>query len=127
MNARTAAATGLLTAVLLATSALDAQTGDPSPAPEPDVVVEVEGLSCPFCAYGIEKKFVEREEVDSVFVALEENEVRLWLKPDFELTDAEVKETVEKAGFTPGPIRRPPDGGGGGGEDHGQDGGAAGT
>jgi len=125
MNARTAAATGLLTALLLATSALAAQTTDPPLVP--DVVVEVEGLSCPFCAYGIEKKFVEREEVDSVFVALEENEVRLWRKPDFELTDSEVKETVEKAGFTPGPIRRPAEGGGGGGGDHGEDGGAAGT
>jgi len=109
MNARTAAATGLLTALLLATSVLEAQTGDSPPVP--DVVVEVEGLSCPFCAYGIEKKFVEREEADSVFVELEENEVRLWVKPDFELTDAEVEETVEKAGFTPGPIRRPPEGG----------------
>ena len=30
----------------------------------PDVVVEVRGLSCPFCAYGIEKKFDERAAVD---------------------------------------------------------------
>lgn len=75
--------------------------------PPPDIVVEVRGLSCPFCAYGIEKKFDERAAVDVVEVAMEENEVRLWLKPGEELTDAAVRRTVDEAGFTPGEIRRP--------------------
>ena len=73
----------------------------------PDIVVEVRGLSCPFCAYGVEKKFDERAAVDVVEVAMEEAEVRLWLKPGEELTDAAVRRTVDEAGFTPGEIRRP--------------------
>ncbi|MEX2472658.1 MAG: heavy metal-associated domain-containing protein [Gemmatimonadota bacterium] len=75
--------------------------------PPPDIVVEVNGLSCPFCAYGIEKKFVERPEVDSIVVELAENEVHLWLKSGEELSDEAVRRTVEEAGFTPGEIRRP--------------------
>jgi len=73
----------------------------------------VNGLSCPFCAYGIEKKFDERPEVASIVVALEGNEVRLWLKAGQELSDEEVRRTVEEAGFTPGTIRRPEPGGAG--------------
>lgn len=80
--------------------------------PPPDVAVEVNGLSCPFCAYGIEKKFVERPEVESVVVELEENEVHLWLKPGEELSDEAVRRTVKDAGFTPGEIRRSEQGGG---------------
>ncbi|MDT8368987.1 MAG: heavy metal-associated domain-containing protein [Longimicrobiales bacterium] len=79
--------------------------------PPPDIVVEVNGLSCPFCAFGIEKKFVERPEVDSVFVALQENTVHLWLNSGEELSDEEVRRTVDRAGFTPGEIRRPEPGG----------------
>jgi len=106
------AALGVLAALLLSPSSLQAQASDTASAAEPHVVVQVQGLSCPFCAYGIEKKFVEREEVDSVFVALEQNEVRLWLKPGMELTATEIEEAVEEAGFTPGRIRRPPERGG---------------
>lgn len=85
----------------------DALDAPAAARPPPDVVVEVGGLSCPFCAYGIEKKFVEREEVDSVFVALERNEVRLWLVSGRELSDEAVRRTVERAGFSPGAVRRP--------------------
>jgi len=106
------AAFGIVAALVLSPPPLQAQASDTASAREPDAVVQVRGLACPFCAYGTEKKFVEREEVDSVFVALEENEVRLWLKPGMELTDTEVEETVEEAGFTPGRIRRPSEGGG---------------
>ncbi len=80
---------------------------EPPRAGPPEVVVEVGGLTCPFCAYGLEKKFVEAAPVDSVEVGLEEGEVRLWLKPDREMTDAEVRGVVRDAGFTPGEVQRP--------------------
>jgi len=92
-------------AIHVSATSLAAQ-GEPR-EPPPDIVVEVRGLSCPFCAYGIEKKFDERPAVDAVEVAMEEDEVRLWLKPGAELTDAAVRRTVDEAGFTPGEIRRP--------------------
>lgn len=74
----------------------------------PALVVEVAGLTCPFCAYGLEKKFLEAPAVDSVSVGLEEGEVRLWLEPGGELTDERARRIVRDAGFTPGEIRRPP-------------------
>lgn len=96
----------ILTATTV-TPGLSAQETAQRPMPEADVVVAVDGLSCPFCAYGLEKKFIEREEVDSVFVALDDNEVHLWLKSGSELSDEAVRETVEDAGFSPRAIRRP--------------------
>lgn len=84
----------------------EAETEPPRAGP-PEVVVEVGGLTCPFCAYGLEKKFVEAAPVDSVEVGLETGEVRLWLKPEREMTDAEVRDVVRDAGFTPGEVRRP--------------------
>lgn len=97
---------------LLAAGASGQETGkeDPGlsgPMESPDVIAEVAGLSCPFCAYGLEKKFVEAPGVDSVSVALEEGEVRLWLESGREMTDDEVRRIVRDAGFTPGEIRRP--------------------
>lgn len=101
----------LLATLLAALPGSATEPGAPEAAspqePPPDVAVEVNGLSCPFCAYGIEKKFVERPEVESVVVALEENEVHLWLRSGQELSDEQVRRTVEEAGFTPGAIRRP--------------------
>lgn len=100
-------AAALLTLALAPGGETAAQEASSAARTPPDVVVEVSGLSCPFCAYGVEKKFVEREEVDSVFVALEQNEVRLWLRPGRDLSDDAVRRTVEDAGFTPGALRRP--------------------
>lgn len=96
--------------LLTAPSGLEAQSPSEDTETPADVVVQVQGLSCPFCAYGIEKKFVDRTEVDSVFVALGQNEVRLWLQPDRTLSDDAVRATVNEAGFTPGEIRRPSNG-----------------
>lgn len=107
MKISTVAVVTLFAALALPAPWLAAQGPGEGPQSPPDVVVQVGGLSCPFCAYGIEKKFVERAEVDSVFVALDQNEVRLWLKRGRELPDRAVRGTVEEAGFTPGTIRRP--------------------
>lgn len=107
MNRLTLVLVFSIATLFLLTSPLSAQASPPEDEAPPDIVVEVAGMSCPFCAYGIEKKFVEREEVDSVFVALKESEVRLWLKPGEALSNDEVRATVDKAGFTPGEIRRP--------------------
>lgn len=116
--------TRVLTAVVVATLIPATGTAGQEPAAERpvpaersgifDVVVEVAGLTCPFCAYGLEKKFVEEPAIDSVAVGLEEGEVRLWLKPDLTLPDEGLRRIVRDAGFTPGEIRRPepPDGDG---------------
>ncbi len=106
-----AVAAALLFAATAPLPRLAAQSPAADRQPPPEVIVEVGGLSCPFCAYGIEKKFVERDKVDSVFVALEQSEVRLWLRPERALSDAAARRTVREAGFTPGEIRRPANGG----------------
>ena len=63
--------------------------------------LRVDGLSCPFCAYGIEKKLIHTEGVESVTVDLEKGLVIVNVQEGVVLTEAQLKQLVEDAGFTP--------------------------
>lgn len=108
--------TGALTLPLLAlalsvTPAL-AQETDSNPAVEAeaaesaDIVLRVDGLACPFCAYGLEQKLKALDATDSVEVKLNEGEVFLFLKADKTVEDELLTKTVEEAGFVVRAIRR---------------------
>lgn len=68
------------------------------------VEVEVKGLSCPFCAYGLEKHFQELDGVLSVSIDIKKGLMTLSIRDDMELSTETIEETVKKAGFTPGKI-----------------------
>ena len=59
----------------------------------------VNGLSCPFCVFGIEKKLLDVHGVRDVEVFLDEGRIALTFQPDSEATVDELEEAVEKAGF----------------------------
>ena len=61
--------------------------------------LRVNGISCPFCAYGIEKKLGAREGVESVEVRLDEGAVIVRTRPGGELTEERARKAVEAAGF----------------------------
>mgnify|MGYP005853382951 CR=1 FL=1 len=61
--------------------------------------LQVNGLACPFCAYGIEKKLGGLEGVCSVEVRLDEGSVIVTTRPGATLTEARAREAVEAAGF----------------------------
>ena len=61
--------------------------------------LRVNGLSCPFCAFGIEKKLLDVAGVRDVEVFLDEGRVALGFVPNSEATVADLEEAVEKAGF----------------------------
>lgn len=61
--------------------------------------LRVNGLSCPFCAFGIEKKLLDVEGVTKVEVLLDEGRLRLQLSPGNSATPAAIETAVEKAGF----------------------------
>jgi len=61
--------------------------------------LQVNGISCPFCAYGIEKKLGAREGVESVEVRLDEGAVIVRTRPGVELTEERARKAVEAAGF----------------------------
>ena len=89
-------ATGLLAAALLA-PALPASV----PAQVTGVTVRVDGLSCPFCAYSLEKKLKEVDGVENLVIHVDEG-VAIFEPAEGQGADFDVlSEVVKKAGFTP--------------------------
>lgn len=67
--------------------------------------VEVEGMSCPFCAFGLEKRLRKVDGVDRVEVHLEAGMAVLSAVAGGSIVLAAIPEAVERAGFTPGEVR----------------------
>ncbi len=61
--------------------------------------LQVHGMACPFCAFGIEKKLLDVEGVTKVEVLLDEGRLQLQLAPGNAATPAAFEAAVEKAGF----------------------------
>ncbi len=66
--------------------------------------VEVNGMSCPFCAFGVEKKLAEVKGVAEVRVGMKRGRADLFAVDGESIDVAMVPEAVRKAGFTPGTI-----------------------
>lgn len=63
--------------------------------------VQVDGLGCPFCAYGLEKKFKEFKGIKNVAIDIETGDFSFDYPSDKALTMEAVVKQVEKAGYTP--------------------------
>lgn len=63
--------------------------------------VKVDGLGCPFCAYGLEKKFKELKGIKGVKIEMETGIMTFKYPVEKTLTIAKVEQQVEKAGYTP--------------------------
>ncbi len=60
----------------------------------------VDGLACPFCAYGIEKKLNAIDGVDEVDIDLKNGLVTVDLNEGERLNDAQMTQLFKDAGFT---------------------------
>jgi copper chaperone CopZ len=103
----------VLTAVILTTGLIG-----PAQAGVKSLTVKVDGLACPFCAYGLEKKLKKVEGVEKLNIDINTGEVilnvtagtRLTAAPDAEKKAStglviQVQKAVEEGGFTPRAIR----------------------
>lgn len=63
--------------------------------------VQVDGLGCPFCAYGLEKKFKELKGIKQVKIAMETGIMDFTYPAEKDLSIERVSQQVEKAGYTP--------------------------
>ncbi|WP_375252456.1 heavy-metal-associated domain-containing protein [Dokdonia donghaensis] len=63
--------------------------------------VQVDGLGCPFCAYGLEKKFKEFKGIKKVEIDIETGDFSFQYPSERNLTMQAVVKQVEKAGYTP--------------------------
>lgn len=76
------------------------QAQDQDKVEDPDAIVYVDGLACPFCAYGLEKKLDDYDAVQELQVEIEEGRILLVFREGQALTKDEIDQAVEEAGFT---------------------------
>lgn len=66
----------------------------------PSYRLEVAGLACPFCAYGIEKKLSRLDGVETVATHIKEGAVIVTMSEGARLDETTADTAVEDAGFT---------------------------
>lgn len=62
--------------------------------------VQVDGLGCPFCAYGLEKKFKEFKQISDVKIEMETGIMTFGYPTEEMLTLTQVEDQVDEAGYT---------------------------
>lgn len=63
-------------------------------------LIRVDGLACPFCVYGIEKKLKSIDGVEGVDVDLEKGVVSVNTRANVKLTESGMVKLFKDAGFT---------------------------
>jgi len=72
---------------------------------KPKVTVRVDGLTCPFCAYGLEKRMKRLSAVKELSINIKEGTVELVPKEGRHIDIDDVKDAVANGGFTSREIR----------------------
>ncbi len=70
--------------------------------------LRVDGLACPFCSYGIEKKFMQTPGVESVKFDLEQGLVIVSVAKGIRLSEEQLDALIKDAGFTLRGVRELP-------------------
>lgn len=65
------------------------------------IKIRVDGMSCPFCAYGLEKKIKKIPGAKNVTIQLKKGEVTFDVPVNKEPTKEKLQKVVKEAGFTP--------------------------
>jgi len=73
-------------------------------------VLQVEGLACPYCGYGVEKQFRQHDGVKSTDIDLEHGVVIVTVAPGTRFSDSELERIVDDAGFELGGVKQRPGG-----------------
>jgi len=68
--------------------------------------IQVDGLSCPFCAYGLEKNLKKVNGIESVDIDMKTGKATVIIKSDRQVDDQALRQAVKKAGFTARGITR---------------------
>lgn len=87
----------IILAMLLTTLATESTAQE---ATVDNFTVQVDGLGCPFCAYGLEKKFKEFKGIDGVNIEMETGVFTFTYPSHDGLTMEKVEKQVEAAGYT---------------------------
>lgn len=64
------------------------------------VTLRVDGMTCPFCAYGLEKRLREISAIDTLVVRVSDGLVLIRAKDGEAIADEDLQEAVKSAGFS---------------------------
>ena len=70
--------------------------------------LRVDGLACPFCAYGIEKKLNATKGVKAIQIDINAGTVTVTMEAGGALSEAQARQIVKDAGFTLGSFQTIP-------------------
>lgn len=70
--------------------------------------MRVDGLACPFCAYGVEKKLKAIEGASNINIDLDKGLVSVDMPEGTELTEEQMKKLFNDAGFTYRSMKKKP-------------------
>lgn len=90
---------GSLPAAVFAQEAEGASPQAAATAGPQRIEMTVLGLSCPFCAYGLEKKLKKVEGLVHVDIDFKTGKVKMEVKDGSKVTDERLKQLVKDAGF----------------------------
>ena len=76
----------------------------PADARVESATVVVEGMSCPFCAFGVEKRLKKVQGVGSIEVNMDTGSAAMSASEGESIDFSSLPEAIRKAGFTPGPV-----------------------
>ena len=65
------------------------------------IIVRVDGASCPFCAFGLEKRLGHLEGVANVRIEMKAGKAIVTLREGATVSEQALRQAVEEAGFTP--------------------------
>ncbi len=74
-------------------------------ADETVLEIDINGMTCPFCVYSLEKELGKLSEVKQVLISLKSNKARVTLREGSHIASDTLQEVVLRAGFTPGEVR----------------------
>jgi len=75
--------------------------------PPRQIIIRVDGASCPFCAFGLEKRLGKIEGVNHVKLEMKEGKVIVTLEEGASVSEEALRQAVDEAGFTPREITYP--------------------
>ena len=77
--------------------------------PANSYVLQIDGLACPYCGYGVEKQFQKRDGVQSTEIDIEQGVIIVSVTSDTRFSDGELERIVRDSGFALGGIRQRPE------------------
>lgn len=102
----------MLPALILGLSLLGAPAAAVRAAewPADAYVLQVDGLACPYCGYGIEKQFSQQDGVEGTDIDIENGVVVVSVAPGTRFSDDQLRQLVDDSGFGLGRIVHRPTG-----------------